>query len=131
MESPCVKDNLCKDELDFEEEIAALEKEAYLQELIESSLSIARSDRSTNEKPGNDYFEVEIDEREYLHKDDIIKQKGGNSSYQPKHADHKYASKINLGNYEHPKLSQQKQNQAEAKERKQDGLFENRKKGKF
>ena len=51
------------------------------------------------------------------------------SSYQPKHADHKYASKINLGNYEHPKLSQQKQNQAEAKERKQDGLFENRKKG--
>ena len=53
----------------------------------------------TNEKPGNDYFEVEIDEREYLHKDDIIKQKGGNSSYQPKHADHKYASKINLGNY--------------------------------
>jgi len=36
-----------------------------------------------------------------------------------------------LGNYEHPKLSQQKQNQAEAKERKQDGLFENRKKGKF
>ena len=125
--------NLCKEELeaDFEEEIAALEKEAYLQELIESSLSIARSDRSTNEKPGNDYFEVEIDEREYLHKDDIIKQKGGNSSYQPKHADHKYASKINLGNYEHPKLSQQKQNQAEAKERKQDGLFENRKKGKF
>ena len=60
-----------------------------------------------------------------------IQQKGGNSSYQPKHADHKYASKINLGNYEHPKLSQQKQNQAEAKERKQDGLFENRKKGKF
>jgi len=117
-------------EADFEEEIAELEKEAYLQELIESSLSIARSDRSTNEKPGNDYFEVEIDEREYLHKDDIIKQKGGNSSYQPKHADHKYASKINLGNYEHPKLSQQKQNQAEAKERKQDGLFENRKKDK-
>ena len=36
-----------------------------------------------------------------------------------------------MGNYEHPKLSQQKQNQAEAKERKQDGLFENRKKGKF
>ena len=124
------EENPCKDELeaDFEEEIAALEKEAYLQELIESSLSIARSDRS-NEIPGNDYFEVEIDEREYLHKDDIIKQKGGNSSYQPKHADHKYASKINLGNYEHPKLSQQKQNQAEAKERKQDGLFENRKKG--
>ena len=36
-----------------------------------------------------------------------------------------------MGNYEHPKLSQQKQNQAEAKERKQDGLFENRKKGLF
>ena len=34
-----------------------------------------------------------------------------------------------MSNYEHPKLSQQKQNQAEAKERKQDGLFENRKKG--
>ena len=36
-----------------------------------------------------------------------------------------------MGNYEHPKLSQQKQNQAEAKERKQDGLFENRRKGSF
>ena len=120
-------------EADFEEEVEALEKEAYLQELIESSLSSARSGWPANEKPAHDYFEidVEIDEREYLHKDDIIKQKGGNSSYQPKHADHKYASKINLGNYEHPKLSQQKQNQAEAKERKQDGLFENRKKGLF
>ena len=30
-ESPCVN-NLCKEELDFEEEIAALEKEAYLQD---------------------------------------------------------------------------------------------------
>ena len=59
---------------DFEQEIEALEKEAYLQELIESSLSIARSgSQSTNEKLGNDYFEIEIDEREYLHKDDIIK----------------------------------------------------------
>ena len=65
-----IKDEL---EADFEEEVAALEKEVYLQELIESSLSIARSGQSTNEKLGNDYFEVEIDEREYLHKDDIIK----------------------------------------------------------
>ena len=58
-----------------------MEKEAYLQELIESSLSIARSgSQSTNEKPGNDYFEIEIDEREYLHKDDIIKvSKNGGS----------------------------------------------------
>merc|ERR1711990_902497 len=92
--------------------------------------SIARSDRSTNEKPGNDYFEVEIDEREYLHKDDIIKQKGGNSSYQPKHADHKFASKINLGMYEHPKLNSQKVNQAESHERRQDGQMENRRKDK-
>ena len=58
----------------MEQEVEALEREAYLQELIESSLSIARSGcQSTNENAGNDYFEIEIDEREYLHKDDIIK----------------------------------------------------------
>ena len=53
-------------------------------------------------------LERELDEKEYLHRDDIMKSKGANCSYQPKHADHKFASKINLGMYEHPKLNSQK-----------------------
>ena len=129
---------------DEEEIIDQEEKEAYLRELINCSLSSKRTTQDITKNLANELKEVRIDEREYLHKDDIIKTKvssiifvvrnliykGGNHSYQPKHADHKFASKINLGMYEHPMISSKKVSQAEAHDRRQEASLENRRKDK-
>jgi len=111
-----------------EEPINDEEKQVYLMELINTSLSSKMRIGRNND--GYDLEERELDEREYLHRDDIMKSKGANCSYQPKHADHKFSSKINLGMYEHPKLNSQKVNQAESHDRRQEAGLENRRKDK-
>ena len=98
------------DDVESDEDEAPLgeeEKQAYLMELINTSLS-SKLGRFGPSESVVEINERELEEREYLHRDDLIKSKGANSSYQPKHADHKFASKINLGMYEHPKLNSQK-----------------------
>jgi len=119
------------DDADSEEEgpLGEEEKQAYLMELINTSLS-SKLGRIGRDENAFEIKERELDEREYLHRDDLMKSKGANTSYQPKHADHKFSSKINLGMYEHPKLNSQKITQAESHDRRQEGQMENRRKDK-
>merc|ERR1711976_490565 len=84
------------DDISDEDDIPQQNTDEILSEIMLEKLS--GKYQTVNEQDKDiDFDERQIDDREFLGGEEILASKGANRSYQPKHAEHKFDSKINLG----------------------------------
>jgi len=81
---------------DIEDEEEEENVHEVLSQIMFSKLN-TKYKNATQECNEIDFNENDIDDREFISNEEILGSKGANRSFQPKHAEHKYESKINLG----------------------------------